>query len=130
MSVRTDQHQPGSPGSEEEAPGDIQALDVRVRGEHGAWTTVPFRDASAVQIRESVRLLQQAKRPGRSTPSDWQNKAQALAEALPPPPQGLRRHDRVQLHRGTDGRLAVSIRAVGIDELAALVQALQAHLMS
>ena len=56
-----------------ELAGDILSLQVRIRGEDGQWTTVPFVDARPAQIREAIRHLNEGRNRGALT-SDLRRK--------------------------------------------------------
>jgi hypothetical protein len=48
---------------------------------------------------------------------------------LPAAPRGLASRNRARITRGKDGRLALSISAVPLDEIDALIDALRATLL-
>jgi hypothetical protein len=101
----------------EERPGDILALDLRIRGESGQFVTVPFVKASARQVEAACAEIRAAERGReekarlRDLDADVRARATRLAEALPAAPKGTVRGDRVAVKKGADGRMAVSIQA-------------------
>lgn len=112
-----------------EQAGDALSLTFRVqRG--GRFATVPFERATYRDIDEARQLVlkSRAEKPeplARETVA----RAEALAAALPPPPRGAGRGERVRVERAGDGRPMFSFRAIPEDELPAFVEALRAHLL-
>jgi hypothetical protein len=100
----------------EERPGDVYALDLRLRGEGGRFTTVTVEDATVAQVQEATRLLREAKRGGRRIPAELTAQADALSRELPGTGKG-----RVKLARDKAGRLTVTFRAIPLDDLEAFL---------
>ena len=114
---------------QEEQAGDLLAVDIRVRGDRGKWTSVPFADATVAQIHEAARNVDQT-RSQRNIPTDIRKRVEQLADALPAAPRGTRQGERVKLLRAADGRLAVTFRSVPIDEIDAFLSAVREALGS
>lgn len=119
----------------EEAPGDLLSAELRLRGEDGRFTLVPFHDATAAQVREAARLMRDARRGGRRAhdASAMLDRAKRLATALPEAPKGIGRGERVKVQTGEDGRLALSFSAIPVDRLGefiALLEQVRAELTS
>ena len=100
----------------DERPGDLLTARVRIRGPRGTFQSVPFPEATTPQLREATRLLTDGRR--RRGPSAVRR--DALAEL-----SGIAA-DRLTLAAGEDG-VRVSVRAASIDELRALLAALEAE---
>ena len=100
----------------DEQPGDLLAAEIRIRDQSGRFETVALHDATATQIREAIALLRDAKRAGQRIPTKIRQRAERLIEALPPPPKGTTRGDRVRLTRGKDGNLAVSFHGIRLED--------------
>ena len=109
----------------DEQPGDLLATEIRIRNDSGRYDTLALHEATATQIREATALVREAKRAGQRIPATLRQRIQRLAKALPPPPKGTSRGDRVRVTRGKDGNLAVSFHAIpldGVDTFLALVK--------
>jgi hypothetical protein len=117
--------------AKDEQPGDVLALDFRVRGPSGAFVSVPFAEASVRQIEEACAEVRAAVRGKaekarlRDLDADVRERARKLAEVLPAAPKGTVRGDRVAVKKGKDGRMAVSIQGIPVDELDAAIEALR-----
>ena len=74
-----------------EQPGDIVALDLRVRGASGRFERVPFHTATVRDILDAIELLQ---RRARGLPDGLDHAVEdavtRLVAELPPPPTGIR----------------------------------------
>lgn len=101
----------------DEAPGDLVAAQLRLRGEGGRFVNLPFHEASAGQVREATRLLQQSRA---QAPADSRARAERVAQALKAAALG----GRVTARKGRDGGALLSFRDVPVDELLAFAQAL------
>jgi len=112
----------------DERPGDVLAAEIRIRGPHGRFRTLPLHQASARQIDEATALLREAREGSARIPASLRRRVSRLVEALPAAPVGTGRGQRVRLQRGRDGRLAVSFRAIPLDELPAFSEAIAEHL--
>ena len=95
----------------------------------GRWKTIPYPDASYRQIREATRLVRGAAADVGPVDDTLQTKVKDLVEALPAPPPGTLRGDRVRTKVGKDGRVAVSFHAIPLDALPAFVESLTEHLI-
>lgn len=114
-----------------EQPGDLLALHIRVRGDDGTYTSIPFADASYRQIREAARHVQERRRAGTSPEADpeLKQRLRALSNALPEAARP-KRGPAVKLARTSDGRPGVRFGAVvPLDELESFVEALREHLV-
>ena len=114
----------------DEKPGDVLALRIRVRGERGSFTTVPFPDATYRQIAEAIKLVK-----GAAAGDDFEvdeetaAKVERLVDALPAAPEGVKAGERVRFEKGTDGRVAVSFIGIPVDELESALKAIRKHLV-
>ena len=109
----------------DEQPGDLLAVQVRIRGEGGVWTAVPFAEASTGQIREATRALGHKKRVTWAPPEVRAqvaklNKTLAKAPGLGGAAVGVRRNRA--------GRVVLSMSGVPVDGLAAFFALAQGHL--
>ncbi len=120
--------------AKDEQPGDILALDVRVRGDSGRFVTVPYPKASARQIEDAcgdLRSVDRGKAENarlKDLGTDVRDRAAKLSKALPEAPDGTVRGDRVAVKKGKDGRLAVTIQGIPVDDLETVIEALRRHL--
>jgi len=114
----------------DEQPGDLLASDILVRAPSGRYRSLPLHQASAAQIEQAARDLEQKRRArARSRiPRAWQQRAARLADRLPAAPPGIRTSERVHLSRASDGRLALSFSGIPADDLQAFVEALREEL--
>ncbi len=111
-----------------EQPGDIVALDLRVRGASGRFERVPFHTATVRDILDAIELLQ---RRARGLPDGLdhavENAVTRLVAELPPPPTGIRAaKQRVEVLRTRGGQVAITVKQVGLDDLDETIAALQA----
>jgi hypothetical protein len=113
----------------DERPGDLLATEIKLRGERGRWTTIPFHDAKTREIREAIALLEDGRQARRRVSVDLGKRARRLAEALPAPPAGVSAGQRVRLRKARDGRVAVTFTAIPLDELEAFLRAVREHLL-
>ena len=116
----------------DEQPGDLLAADVLVRMPNGRYQSIPLHEASATQIEQAARALEQSStsRARGRIPRQWRSRAARLEEPLPSAPPGTGGGDRVRIKRARDGTLAVSFRAIPIDELDAFLEAVREELRS
>lgn len=114
--------------SKEEKPGDLLALDVRLRGEDGRWHNVPFVDASTAQIRQAIQLLGERRR-GSRVPKELHSKISTLNAALPKVAEGRFKTTKVTVKRRRNGQLMLSMQEVPIEDLDAFIAAVRAHLV-
>ena len=119
----------------DEEAGDVQALEIRFRGEDGTFTTVPFAKASVRQIQSACKQLQEAaaarneRAAAKAVDSSLRARIAKLSEVLPEAPKGSVRGERLQVHKGRDGEIAVSFKGIPVAELDAFVKAVKAHLI-
>ena len=111
-----------------EQPGDIVALDLRVRGASGRFERVPFHTATVRDILDAIELLQ---RRARGLPDGLDHAVEdavtRLVAELPPPPTGIRAaKQRVEVLRTRGGQVAITVKQVGLDDLTETIAALQA----
>ena len=111
-----------------EQPGDIVALDLRVRGASGRFETVPFHTATVREILNAISLLNQAKH---SLPSGLDENVEEavtrLVAELPPPPAGIKAPKRrVEVVRTRGGQLAITVKQLPLSDLDATIAALTA----
>ena len=112
----------------DEQPGDLLAAEIRIRNDSGRYDTLALHQATATQIREATALVREAKRAGKRIPAKLRQRIHRLAKALPPPPKGTTRGDRISIKRGKDGNLAVSFHAIPLDDLDTFLSLVQTHL--
>lgn len=103
----------------DEQPGDLLAAEISGRDEDGRFTSVSLHEASALQITEAARAIENQPRCGRQPPAAMKKKAKKLSSRLPEAPKGLgvTEAKRVSLRRGDDGRVAVTFRSVPMDQI-------------
>lgn len=113
----------------EEQPGDLVALRVRIRGRDGTWKSIPFTEASTREIHDAVSILK-ATTSGRENdlPDDLENRIAQLAERLPAAPKGTSRGQRAKIRRGRDGRLALDLKGIPLDEIETVLEVVRAEL--
>lgn len=112
--------------SKEEQPGDLLAVQVRVRDEDGAWAAVPFVEASASQIREAASSLGQQKRR-RALPAELRKRVTRLNKRVARS-KGGDRSARLRLRRNKAGKVMVSLTSVPLDEFETYVAKVRAEL--
>lgn len=115
-----------SPAKEE--PGDLLSAEIRVRDPAGQFKNLTLHAATETEIRDATALVVEAKRGGLRIPKTVRHKSAALAKAMPPPPRGMARGNRVRLSRGSDGRLAATFAAIPLDELEEFLDAVREHM--
>lgn len=108
---------------ERERPRDLTNTDLRFRDSNGRFRSISFHEATPSQIRDAIQLVAETKAARPRLPEQWEQAADQLASALPPPPPGTLRGRRVTLKRGFDGRLALTFNAIAIDDLPAFLAA-------
>lgn len=111
---------------QKESPGELSALNVRVRDETGAWEAVPFNEASAETIRAAARAIKAAARM-RQVPKSVRKQMTNLSAALPTASKRASSR-RVSVSRHGSGRLLATFKDVPVDEIPAFIAALQAFL--
>jgi hypothetical protein len=112
-----------------ERAGDLLAAEIALRKENGRYTKKSLHLATAGEINAATALLERAKKGRRRIPAEARAKVERLAAVLPAAPRGLSTKNRARLSRGKDGRLALSISAVPLDEVAQLIDALRETLL-
>lgn len=112
--------------SADEAPGDLLAAEIRIRDDDGRFRALSLHEATAAQIDEARRLLENGKRSRRrgSIPKAWQGRAANLEACLPKALPGTVRGRRVRLKRATDGGLAISFLGIPVAEIRAFLATL------
>jgi hypothetical protein len=102
-----------------EKPGDLQGIDIRIRGPKGTFITVPFSKASGPQIEDANAILREAeaariaKQKAKEIDQSTHDNAAALAALLPPaPPKSFRGKKRVIPVKASDGTVAYTIHGV------------------
>ncbi len=119
----------------DEQPGDVTALQIRIRDDEGRYTSVKFADASAKDIQVACQQLIEGetakKKREEAKGIDQSVRAQAvrLQKVLPEAPKGTSKGDRVIVQKGRDGQVAVTFKAIPIAELRAFVDALEEHML-
>lgn len=113
-----------------EQPGDLIALDLRLRDARGRFITVPFHTASVRQIQDAIQLLG-ARGSGAAKLEDGLDaRLSRLESSLPAPAAGLRQAKRrVEAVRTRDGKVSLSFRQIPLDDLEAFVAALRRELL-
>lgn len=107
-----------------EKPGDVLALEIRYRGPDGRFTSVPFVTAKVRHIEHANRTLRDAAAARadeeREAAIDAEVRAQlaALEKLLPEAPAGTVRGERVQVRKGKDGTLALTIQGIPLADWA------------
>ena len=110
---------------QEEAPGELGALRLRVRGERGAWDTVPFAEASPEVIRAAAREVADT-RSKRQVPKALRERMAQLSVALPALSQRAPAR-RVRVARHPSGKLMATFKDVPVDEIPAFIAMLQEY---
>lgn len=111
----------------DEQPGDLIAADLRLRGEHGRFVSVPFHEATVRQLQDAVAELVAGARPRLSGKDDLGARLVKLSKTLPAVPRGLSpAAERVSVARSRSGKVALTFRQIPLDELGAFIAALQA----
>lgn len=110
----------------DEQPGELLAVRVKIRDETGAWTGVPFLDASVRQIREAVAHLNQA-RHSRALPEDLRERVQRINAEVPEVAQAFKT-TRVSVRRNKAGQVTVSLASVPLDQFDAYVAEVRGRL--
>lgn len=111
----------------DEKPGDVMALKVRVRGQDGTWTTVPFVEASASQIRQAVQNVRASQRQA-GLPADLRKRAEGLNRDVPKA-QPQFRSSRLKVHQDRSGQVLVSVQGVPLEHFEAYVAEVRARLL-
>lgn len=99
--------------AKDEEPGDVLALHPRVRGSKGTWTTVPFLQASRVQIRTATSLLSQSKR-GAGLPGDLRTRVERFNREVPTA-RRVFRGAKAHVKRRKDGKVVVAVSGVPLE---------------
>lgn len=110
---------------QQEAPGALSALQLRVRGEGGTWDTVPFAEASPETIRAAAREVSETQ-SRRQVPKALRERMAQLSVALPTVTKKASK-SRVRVARHRSGRLVATFKEVPVDEMPAFIAMLQAH---
>lgn len=113
----------------DEKPGDLLAADIQWRDRHGRYVSVPFHEASVLQIRSAIQLLQEARQAKRRPSPELRKRAERLEQKLPPPPAGVSAGSRIRLRRARDGRVAITFAAIPVDELDQFIEAVRTYLL-
>ncbi len=103
----------------EELPGDLAAMQIRVRGDGGRFETVPFPEATVAQVKEATRLLD----PPRGKAKAYAGWASRLEARLPP--AAGRAGQRVKVTVGPDGEPTVSVSRIPLAQWEAFLAAAQ-----
>lgn len=113
-----------------EQPGDLIALDLRLRDERGRYITVPFHTASVRQVQDAIAVLtERSSRPAKLD-EDLDARLGRLVSGLPAPAAGLRPvKERVEVVRTREGKVSLSFRQIPLEELAAFVEAIRRELL-
>lgn len=106
----------------EERPEDVFAAQLRVRGDDGVFTRVPINDASATQVEAAIKLLQDAKDGGTALPAKVRKQASDLEAALRSAGIPV---SSIKAVKRKDGKHALDIRGVALDDIASLAATLQ-----
>lgn len=109
-----------------EQPGDLIALDLRVRGDNGRFRSVPFHEATVAEIQEAIAGLDTGGGPRLEDGLDARLKR---LETAMPAAIGRAGGARVSASRARDGRVALTFRQVPLDELESFIAALRAELL-
>ena len=109
-----------------EKPGELLAVRVKIRDESGAWTGVPFLDASVRQIREAVSHLNQS-RHSRTLPDDLRQRVQRINLEMPAVAQAFKTA-RVSVRRNKAGQVTVSLASVPLEQFDAYVAEVRGRL--
>ena len=97
----------------DEQPGDLIAADLRLRGDDGRYTRVPFHTATLRQIQEAVQLQAALPAPQTRAEPDLAARLDRLAAGLPAVPRGLAAAKRrVETLRAKDGSVALTFRQI------------------
>ncbi len=112
--------------AKEEQPGDLLAVQVKVRDEAGSWTSVPFVEASAGQIREAATSLNQRKRK-RAVPAKLRKRVERLNQTVAKSKAAFN-SARVGVRKDKTGQVMVSLTSVPLAELEAYVAKVRAEL--
>ena len=109
----------------DEQPGDLLALNVRLRGDDGAWTSVPFVDATTGQIREAMQLMGHGQRDAR-VPAEVQGRVERLNRAIPQA-GGAWQGAKVNVRRNRAGRVVLAMHGVPVDDLEGFLAMVREH---
>lgn len=113
-----------------ERPGDLIALDLRLRDARGRFITVAFHTASVRQVQDAIALLGERSARRATLEDGLDARLGRLESALPSPAAGLRRAKRrVEAVRTRDGKVSLSFRQIPLDELEAFVDAIRRELL-
>lgn len=113
-----------------EQPGDLIALDLRLRDERGRYITVPFHTASVRQVQDAIALLGERGNAQVRLEEALEARLSRLESALPAPAAGLRpAKQRVEVVRTRGGRVSLSFRQIPLDELEGFVDAIRRELL-
>lgn len=113
-----------------EQPGDLIALDLRLRGPTGRFTTVPFHEATVRQIQDAIAVLEARRDAPPRIEAALDARVTALEAALPAVPAGVRAVDqRVEVQRAKNGAMTISFRQIPLDELEGFLEAVRAELL-
>lgn len=112
--------------AKDEAPGDILATGIRVRGEDGAWTRVPYLEASAAQVRQAATALNVTRRHA-GQPRELRQKVDRLNTDLPRTKKAFRTA-KVTARTTKAGQVLVSLTGVPLEHLEAYVAEVRARL--
>lgn len=112
--------------AKEEEPGDILAGGIRVRGVDGAWTRVPYLEASAAQVRQAASDLNTTRRRA-GQPRELRDRVDRLNADLPRSKKAFQAA-RVQARTTKAGQVLVSLTGVPLEHLEAYVAEVRARL--
>lgn len=112
----------------EEKPGDILGMAIKVRNERGKFESVKFGKATIRQLKAAIAQVQAPVSQEPDVDDATVARLAALDTALPEAPKGTVHGKRIRLVTGTDGRVAMNLQGLPIDQLDAVLKALRAHL--
>lgn len=113
-----------------ELPGDLFALDLRLRDPRGRYVTVPFHEASVRQIQDAIALLDARDSARPQLEDGLEARLDRLEGTLPPPAAGIRpAKRRVEVVRTRGGKVSLSFRQIPLDELEAFLEAVRREML-
>jgi hypothetical protein len=113
--------------AKEEEPGDLLAGSVTIRNGDGTFESVPFVQASPVQIHRAAAQLGHTRRQ-RGVPKDLRSKLELLHRDLAKAKPSLQA-TKVAARQDRQGRVLVSVTAMPLEDLEEFVAVMRARLV-
>lgn len=109
----------------DEQPGDVFAASIRIRGDRGRFELVSMNDASAKQVREATRLLEETRQAARRVSGPVAEQLDALRQAIP---SRTGAEQSVSARLDSDGEVLLDFRRIELSALPAFIEALREHM--